>query len=592
MADEVLGHVYEVLLQVAIEDFAKLIKPGEYIFYEQKPKGVSIKPDLTIGPDKDNPRIILQVSHTNAQRASDKKFWRNIGEFVDARLALGIKPIIANIVFDSDQKRQLTNVSKIIFDGFYEADRTVYGEALIALSVELTNEIKTQNINKSLRLNYVRGVLDTDKIASKLVKKFSIDIKKCLETTSVMSGGWYSAASALQKVRVTPRIPVRRVITLRRGLGRLLPIKDEASLREILTAIRSTRPVKVPGFMLALGLATPVIGGKLSRVDDDSILSLTQHWSDDEIVYAWNKILKSSKSLRLFSKTILNSENFDVFHTFVLQNWSELTTVKGMSKALSNCFDDPEMPLDEKIKFPADVPSGSWLFEYLMTLIKTSTGKQQGYGYTPLAAESGLLVSGKRSILDFVLPKYLSGEQHLPAEVYQGVSRALVAKLKGIGSNWLIGKSRDIEARYLEVLFEDKIYKSAACDPILVALDAKFLKNGWVRSKRTSTLLTELLGIKGVATVDALAKGKDLILWQSATDKGVSHKAKELMGRVGMLRVTRNDKGTLDPKMGLKRVALVIDGTWTSTQIQRLVDAGVDGVFYPDELDKLAVFLK
>jgi hypothetical protein len=42
------------------------------------------------------------------------------------------------------------------------------------------------------------------------------------------------------------------------------------------------------------------------------------------------------------------------------------------------------------------------------------------------------------------------------------------------------------------------------------------------------------------------------------------------------------------------RVALVIGGTWSVAHIQRLVEAGAgaDGIFYPNEMDKLAVSLK
>jgi hypothetical protein len=96
----------------------------------------------------------------------------------------------------------------------------------------------------------------------------------------------------------------------------------------------------------------------------------------------------------------------------------------------------------------------------------------------------------------------------------------------------------------------------------------------------------------GVATVDVLTNGPNLILWQSATDAGVSHKAKELMGRIGMLRMTRSNEGKLVPNTNIHKVALVIDGTWTAAHIQRLIDAGADGIFYPDEMDKLAAFLK
>src|SRR5215813_8950954 len=107
MADEVLGNIYEVLTIVAISDYTSVVRPKEKIFWHEHPEGVVIEPDLTIGVNKDKPRLLLLISHTNAESASHHKFWRNVGESVDARLALGGKVSLANIVFDSGQKRKL-----------------------------------------------------------------------------------------------------------------------------------------------------------------------------------------------------------------------------------------------------------------------------------------------------------------------------------------------------------------------------------------------------------------------------------------------------------------------------------------------------
>jgi len=74
---------------------------------------------------------------------------------------------------------------------------------------------------------------------------------------------------------------------------------------------------------------------------------------------------------------------------------------------------------------------------------------------------------------------------------------------------------------------------------------------------------------------------------QAAFAGGVEHKAKELVGRVGMLRVERSSSGTTQPAP-YDKIFLVIDGTWTQDQIARLARAGFDGIYYPDELDQLA----
>lgn len=590
MADEVLGHVYEVITQIALEDYTKVFRKGEQAFYEQKPKGITIKPDLTIGVDKDNPRIIFQIHHTNAESASHHKFWRNIGEFVDARLALGSKTIIANIVFDSGQKRQLAVVSEALFDGFLEADRAVYGKDLLKLGEDLTVDIKKGKVAKVDRVAFVRGELKANPKAKKTVQSFAVELEATLSATSKLSSGWFGASQAVHKTRPTPRIPARRVTTVRRGLGRLLPIPDEIELRRVLTAIRSQSPIDVPPYMVALGLATPVAGGKKHRIEDPEIVGLCQIITDDEVVALWRDTKKSSQSLRQASFSIAQSNDFPKFHQFVAKNVSKLSTMSGLRTALEDCYKNPDTVLGENLGLTNPDQQGNWLFEYLMVAIKASTGKQQGYGYTRLGDESGFRFE-IAATAGVVLSPYLQRRKPLPKDILNGIATALSKRIAGL-SGWIPGAYLDIAGFYLRGLFEDKIYKIAAFDPLALLIVRYLGKVSGTRNKRTPTLLTEVLGKKGIATTDVMHAGNKMIVWQSASDKGVAHKTKELMGRIGMLRVTRSAKDGLVPKSDVAKVALVIDGTWSVAHIQRLVEAGADGIFYPDEMDKLAAFLK
>ena len=61
------------------------------------------------------------------------------------------------------------------------------------------------------------------------------------------------------------------------------------------------------------------------------------------------------------------------------------------------------------------------------------------------------------------------------------------------------------------------------------------------------------------------------------------HKTKELIGRIGMLAV-END-GNKTRLASYKQTVLVIDGTWTQEQIERMHRAGFDRIYYVDEID-------
>ena len=532
MADEVLGNVYEVLTIVAIEDYTTILKKGESVFWHEHPKGVLIEPDLTIGTDKDKPRLLLQISHTNAERASEKKFWRNMGEFVDARLALGASTAISNVVFDSGQKRRLAAGSEALFDGFLEADRTAYGKALLKLGNRLVSVVGKSKASWTDRADLIRNHLKTSPASAVTVKAFASNVEKLVSTSSKFAGSWFGAYQKMQSSRPRPRISAARDTSVRRGLGRLLPIENEVDLRQVIDQSRKRSTATVPHYFEAMGLVCKSIKGVI--VADPEILRLVDLLKTDTIVDLWRNARSASKAIRQASSAILVSSNSALFHAFVIKKYSQVATSKGLSQALDDCFHDPNVLLGETIGIANPSAGGAWLFDYLMTVIKSQSGKQQGYGYTPLAKEAGVLVPGKRSILDFALPKYISRTTNLPDAVRNGVAQAIATRLKRIES-WFKRNPAKIGEFYLRGLFEDKIYKMAALDPLLRLLTSSSHKLALTADSRRETYLTHKSG-PGTATCGVVQCNSTIILWQSASDKGVGHKMKQPILQVQLSR--------------------------------------------------------
>jgi len=104
------------------------------------------------------------------------------------------------------------------------------------------------------------------------------------------------------------------------------------------------------------------------------------------------------------------------------------------------------------------------------------------------------------------------------------------------------------------------------------------------------TCFAEKAGLGGQAgkTTVAIAKNT-LINWQSVSDAGRDHKKKELCGRAVGLRYSWNaEQQKFIPRPGVKKLILVLDGTWRQQDLDALVRAGWDEIYYPDEMDKLA----
>ncbi len=75
--------------------------------------------------------------------------------------------------------------------------------------------------------------------------------------------------------------------------------------------------------------------------------------------------------------------------------------------------------------------------------------------------------------------------------------------------------------------------------------------------------------------------------WQSAYGSHTNDKKKELCGRAIGLRYHWNGKAFV-PRPGVQKMILVLDGTWKQADLNALLRAGWDEIYYPDEMDQLA----
>lgn len=591
MADEFKGKVYEILTLIAIKKYSALIGNEEDIFWNIPPKCINVECDFTIGKSSEIPRILYQVTHTVAGSASQKKFWRNIGEFVDARIAFGENLHIVSIMFDSIQKRDLADISDVVFDGVLEVDRQSYGQDIIDLALYFEakyKDEKTPLLQKAVRIEQEIALgkgIDA-------VKQYAEDITRISRSNNTSSKlGWYNAYCQYNSRRVFSRIPQRRETYLRRGLGRLMPIDDEQTVKELLnTSRRKSAITELPSFLIDLQLYKETITGyviteKIKRgnqVKPNELLRVVDYFDNDTLIEIWNKQKSVTDQFSMSCQEVASSA-YKGYSDFVVRMYTSLCTVEGMKKALADCYTNPSIVLNvpiENIPSPVWKP---WLFDYLMTIIKAHTGKQQGYGYSKLVIDAGLYVPGKRSVLDFVLPKYNNRTKMLEEVVLQGVASALATKLKGIGIDWISSNHELVSAYYLQGLFEDKIYKTDAFDPILELLKKQI--PGLEIVSRHVTTLSELSSASSSTCYVAQVKDT-IIMWQPGYDSHCNDKFKELMGRIGMLRTTYCNGKVLE-RTGIERYLLILDGTWNQRHINCLHRAGFDGIFYPDEIDIL-----
>jgi hypothetical protein len=599
MADEILGNCYELITEITLQDFSKVLRAGEKIFTQETPVGIGIVPDIIIGKDIEKPRILLQVHHTRAERASEKKFWRNVGEYVDARNTLGGSTLIVTIAFDSGQKRKLSAAATHLMDGFLEVDRQPFGKELLNFAKILEAEFETRKTKEDERLALARKRLAAIPSTIAAFKALAAQLNATLSTVSKAGASWFATYAAIQATRSSPRVPSRKLTTLRRALGRLLPVDDEVLLRKLLTSIRTDCKAAWPQYFIDLGIADQTVAGtkftnpcppgtRVSRkMESDSayeLFRMTELFDDDAIVRLWRQLRSITTSLSQACASIREANEFALYHKFVVENFETLATPEGMAKALKDCFDNPDLILGKKIGLKNPAEKGVWLFDYIMTVIKTRTGKQQGYGYTQLGADAGFRfeVAATGGV---VVSPFLQRRKMVDSDIFKGLSMALANRLEMLGKRWVNLNQSEISRFVLKGQFEDKIYKTASFDPSCAVIASNIPPKGFVRDKRTGTFLTGYTG-RGAATCDTIYVGDTLIMWQAAFAGHPADKHKELIGRIGMLRVQHTEGSSIVPA-AFRRAVLVIDGTWQDDQIRRLAENGFDAIYYVDEIDQL-----
>ena len=98
MAGERKGKTYEALTYVVLKRLKSKGTIKGNIFWNEIPKGMTIEPDLVVGPDIDHPEFVLLITHSGSAKNSDMKFWRNIEELFETKAVLLKPPALPQVL--------------------------------------------------------------------------------------------------------------------------------------------------------------------------------------------------------------------------------------------------------------------------------------------------------------------------------------------------------------------------------------------------------------------------------------------------------------------------------------------------------------
>jgi len=224
-------------------------------------------------------------------------------------------------------------------DGFLEVDRQNYGSDLLRFAKKLEQEIVFKGIKEEERIQCTKKKLASDKAATLAVKSLANDLNGLLLQASIPGANWSATYAAIQKTRTTQRVPSRKLTTLRRAIGRFLPVEDEKVLRNLLKSVRTGGKAAWPQFFFDIGVAEKTIGGgvfknphpgggtvprKMEGNSAYEVYRMTELFEDDDIVALWESLRSCSTSLKQACAAIRENNEFSLYHKFVVNNYTKL----------------------------------------------------------------------------------------------------------------------------------------------------------------------------------------------------------------------------------------------------------------------------
>ena len=576
MAGERKGKTYEAVVKVVLNRLATAGVIKEPVHWNVRPNAMTIEPDFTIGSDSDNPSMVLLVTHSGSAKESEKKFWRNMGELAEAKSALKRVPHVFSIAFEAEIKQALKEVQEAAFDGQLIVGDLSYGSALEEWIDANHAALPTPGPDK---VDAITSLAKDDKALRSALVALTKDVRTLLDGRQPALEQLWAQHRKRAKADVSPAKDTR----YRKGFTKAMVLG--------ISPAEMQKPLKGNwDWASPLGLVRKSLVG--FKVVDDDLLWLASSplktvnpsdWSGAYVSQGFRDQVQKVRSVSLLVE----------FQRYVTENLADLQSTAGMRKHLARMHKDPGQGLALPAGVPA--PAGVWLFDFVGALVKAKAKKSQAFGYSTFSshaksAESKVGNMNLGTWCTCFMNQYFSRKSDFvpPKAAVEFVAEVLAEHLCSFTAAAIQNLATEIQERYIAKELTAVLLTHRGFDPIgaLVKSRPELVHAIDVRIQ-SCFAERAALGGSGASTGVVIAK-TTLINWQSAHDSHTNDKRKELCGRAVSLRYTWDaSKACFVARPGVKKLVLIVDGTWTQDDLDALAKAGWDEILYPDQMDKL-----
>jgi hypothetical protein len=266
MANETRGILFETIAEVALRKAVAIAGIAGEVRWNEKPEGMSIIPDFTIGVDNTCLSHVVLVTASSSAKETDKKFWRNMGELYEVKSQIQGIPSVISVYFKSVVKKGLDEVTEMICDVNLHIEEKFYARVLTDwVQVHLGNAGITREEKQLLLSNS----MNSNPQLADSVESLSQDLATALgQRNRELEPLWSLMREDYVKQHHPPSA---RTTTVRRGLGKLLVL--EKILRQMVyagyTKTTGIPSQHLPEYVFDLGFFKKTLGG--GKLTDDEM---------------------------------------------------------------------------------------------------------------------------------------------------------------------------------------------------------------------------------------------------------------------------------------------------------------------------------
>jgi hypothetical protein len=579
MANETRGLLYETIANAALGQAVKSSRTAGDVFWNEKPKGMTVTPDFTIGKSSDEPSHVVLVTASGSSKESEKKSWRNLGEMQEVKAQLPEAPIVVNIYFKSEVKQGVSAAGEYLYDSILHVEKKPYYKPL---EKWVDDNLRSAAKNRDARRQLLKTSVKTDAKLSAAISSLAKDLAVALKQRRIVLDPLWKLMRA-DYAKPHSYVAARQT-SVRRGVGKLAVLEQPVRqlVYESLIKRRGIPVGNLPNYVFDLGFLNKSIAG--ARLVDSEIteaIALLGPRTCEDILD------RAPKSLDIWINPLRDLGRVEVHADFGYQHYDDFVNAKRFKRLLVECFNDPATlsgePGDDKV----------WVYEIAVSLLKAKSGRLQGYGLAQLSVDTGLAESGKGApLVRFIIPQFVQRQKPLRRDHLTALSSGLAKRFKEDISLSDIPKLKSkLVSLVIKENLEDRLIPYRNFEPLMWLLETELNKQGKLYKPKApyGGWLNEYAGIgQASATTPFVRVGKTLIHWKSVSDAGKDHKRKELAARARNVKYEYDTTTkTFKRRAEVERLALIVDGTFTDADLKVLADAGWDIIVYPDEIADL-----